>query len=255
MRWDGRDRTYVVRTPQRFDSAHPRPLVILLHGRGGSGDNILAQSGFDAKADAEGLLLIAPDALGHPSAWRTVFSLDFTDDVGFIGAIIDSVAPRYAVDSRRIYVVGYSNGGRLAHHVAADLSARIAAAAVVAGAIGARAEQGQMNRIEFPRAPVAMLIMHGDADPVVPYDGGRPIPAPEGARFWARANECRAIEPRQDTLADGRVVRATWDGGCRAPVELLTLRAGDHGWPSKARGAAIDAAEAIWEFFRQQRPR
>ena len=255
MRWDGADRTYIVRTPQRFDPTRPTPLVIVLHGFGGSGDLILAHSGFDAKADAEGFLVVAPDGTGDPAGWRTVFSLDFTDDVGFIGAIIDSVARRYPVDPRRIYVVGYSNGGRLTHHVAADLSSRIAAAAVVAGLIGARTERGQVNRIEPPRAPLPMLIIHGDADPVVRYDGGRPIPAPEGARFWVRANECRSLEPRADTLSAGRVVRETWDVGCRAPVVFVTIRGGDHDWPSRSRGAAIDASETIWEFFQQQRRR
>ena len=255
MLWDGRDRTYIVRTPQRLDPARPAPLVIVLHGFGGSGDLILAQSGFDTKADAEGFLVVAPDGTGDPPGWRTVFSFDFTDDVGFIGAIIDSVTRRYPVDPRRIYVAGYSNGGRLAHHVAADLSSRIAAAAVVAGLIGARTERGQVNRIEPPRAPVPMLIIHGDADAVVPYTGGRPIPAPEGGRFWVRANECRSLEPRADTLGAGRVVRETWDIGCRAPVVFLTIRGGDHDWPSTSRGAAIDAAETIWEFFQQQERR
>ena len=255
MLWDGRNRTYIVRTPPRFDRTRPTPLVIVLHGFGGSGDRILAQSGFDLKADAEGFLVVAPDGTGDPAGWRTAFSLDFTDDVGFMGAIIDSVARRYPVDPRRIYVVGYSNGGRLTHHVAADLSSRIAAAAVVAGLIGARTERGPVNRIEAPRAPVPMLIMHGDADPVVRYDGGRPIPAPEGARFWARANECRSLEPRADTLNTGRVVRETWEVGCRAPVVFVTIRGGDHDWPSRSRGAAIDATETIWEFFQQQERR
>lgn len=255
MRWDGQDRTYVVRTPPQFDPTRPAPLVIVLHGLGGSGDLILAQSGFDVKADAEGFLVVAPDGTGDPAGWRTVFSFDFTDDVGFIGAIIDSVSGRYPVDSRRIYVTGYSNGGRLTHHVAADLSSRIAAAAVVAGAIGARTERGQVNRIDPPRAPVPMLMIHGDADPVVPYDGARPIPAPEGARFWVRANECRSLDSRTDTLAAGGVVRETWDAGCRAPVVLLTIRGGDHAWPSTSRRAVIDAADTIWDFFRRQQRR
>lgn len=255
MHWDGRDRTYIVRTPQRFDPTRPAPLVILLHGRGGSGERILAASGFDAKADAEGFLLVAPDGTGHPAAWYTVPTGGYTDDVGFIGAIIDSVTRRYAVDPRRIYVAGYSNGGRLAHHVASDLSSRIAAGAVVAGAIGARTKGGQENRVAPPRAPVPILIVHGDADRVVPYDGGRPIPAPQGARFWVRANECPSLEPRRDTLGGGGVVREVWDSGCRAPVAFFTLRGWDHAWPKTAHGSPIDAADTIWDFFEQHRRR
>jgi polyhydroxybutyrate depolymerase len=253
IRWDGLDRTFTVRVPGGGDSARSMPLVIVLHGRGGSGQRILGRSGFEAKADAEGFLLVAPDGTGDPRGWYTGFAAGgIIDDVGFIGALIDTLAGRYRVNRSRVYVTGHSNGGVLAHRVAADLSSRIAAAAVVAGTIGARS-LNSVTRIDPPLGPVPMLIIHGDADGVVPYDTGRPLPAPESARFWARANECAAIDPRRDTLANGRVLRDTWEARCRAPVVFLTIRGGDHGWPRTSRGAAIDATDVIWQFFAQRR--
>jgi polyhydroxybutyrate depolymerase len=252
MQWDGIARPFAVRVPAAADSTRALPLVILLHGRGGSGERIMRWSGLDAKADAEGFLLVAPDGTGDPRGWYTGFSPGgIIDDVGFIGALIDTLAGRYRVDRSRVYMTGHSNGGVLAHRVAADLSSRIAAAAVVAGTIGARSLGSSVTRIDPPRGPVPMLIIHGDADGVVPYDTGHPVPAPDGAQFWARANECAAIDPRRDTLANGRVLRDTWDTRCRAPVVFLTIRAGDHGWPRTSRGAAIDATDVIWEFFAQ----
>lgn len=261
MRWDGLNRTFAVRVPPRADSTRAMPLVILLHGRGGSGGRLMGRSGFVAKADAEGFLLVAPEGTGDPRGWYTGFSPGGAiDDVGFIAALMDTVSNRYPVDRARVYVAGYSNGGVLAHRVAADLSSRVAAAAVVAGTIGARSASGSVARIDAPRAPVPILIMHGDADDVVPYDTislprqiGRAMPAPEGARFWARANECGASQPRRDTLATGRVLRDTWDTRCRAPVVFLTLRGGDHGWPLTSNGSSIDAVDVIWEFFAQRR--
>jgi polyhydroxybutyrate depolymerase len=261
MRWDGLDRTFTVRVPGRADSARVMPLVIVLHGRGGSGQRFLDQSGFAAKADAEGFLVVAPDGTGDPRGWYTGLSAGGAiDDVGFIGALMDTLSARYPVDRRRIYVAGYSNGGFLTHRVASDLSSRLAAAAVFAGAVGARLAGGTDARIDVPRAPVAMLIIHGDTDDIVPYDTvglatkiRRPLPASDGARFWARANECGALQPRRDTLATGRVLRDTWDTRCRAPVVFLTLRGGDHAWPRASRGVAIDATDVIWEFFAQHR--
>jgi polyhydroxybutyrate depolymerase len=156
-----------------------------------------------------------------------------------------------------VYIAGHSNGGVLAHWVASDLSTRVAAAAVVAGAMGMRSGDGRTISIESPRAPVPILILHGDADDVVPYDaialsprGSRPIPAPEAARFWARANECGILEPRRDTIGGGRALRDRWEGRCRAPVVLVTVRGGDHGWP---RSGALDATDVIWEFFSRHR--
>src|SRR5687768_17826522 len=52
------------------------------------------------------------------------------------------------IDPKRVYVAGHSNGGVLAHRVAADLSARIAAVAVVAGAIGVRTGNGAVTQID-----------------------------------------------------------------------------------------------------------
>ena len=261
MRWDGVERTYTIRLPRIADSARTLPVVIALHGRGGSGERMAQWSGLDVKADAEGFLLVAPDGTGIPRGWYTGFAPGGAiDDVGFIGTLIDTLASRYRLDRGRVYVAGHSNGGALTHRIASDLSARIAAAAVVAGAVGVRSGDGRTTTIEPPRAPVPMLIIHGSADSVVPYDaialtprGSRAIPAPEGARFWARANECAPLEPQRDTIASGRALRDRWESRCRAPVVFLTLRDGDHGWPRGDSGAAIDATDVIWEFFRQHR--
>ena len=256
MTWDGLARAYTVRVPRAADSARALPLVIAIHGRGGSGQRMVGWSGFDSKADAEGFLLVAPEGTGNPRGWYTGFGPGGSiDDVGFIGALIDTLSVHYRVDRARVYVAGHSNGGVLAHHIASDLSPRIAAVAVVAGAIGVRSANGVVTRIETPRAPVPMLILHGDADDVVPYDAspapgrGGPLSAPEAARFWARANECSVREPERDTIAGGRVLRDQWETRCRAPVTLLTIRGGDHGWPRSAGGAGFDATDAIWEFF------
>jgi polyhydroxybutyrate depolymerase len=259
LTWERVERTFTVRIPN--DTARAMPLVILLHGLGGNGQTVIQRTGFDAKADAERFLLAAPDGTGEPRGWYTGFAASRPlDDVGFIGALMDTILARYPVDRRRIYVVGYSNGGVLAHRVASDLSKRIAATAVVAAAIGARSADGHVAHIDPPRAPVPILIMHGDADDVVPYgtttrapQGAGPVPAPDGAIFWARANECAVLTPRRDTLASGRVLRDVWDTRCRAPVIFLTARGGDHRWPRTGRGAAIEGSDVIWEFLRGHR--
>jgi polyhydroxybutyrate depolymerase len=253
LTWQGMKRTFTVRIPAGAGSR--MPLVVLLHGRGGSAQSVTQRTGFDATADSERFILVAPNGTGEPRGWYTGFAPGGAiDDVGFIAALVDTLIARYPVDRTRVYVVGYSNGGVLAHRLASDLSKRIAATAVFAGAIGTRSANGHVARIDPPQAPVPILIMHGDADDVVPYAAtGGPLPAAEAAIFWVRANECAVLTPRRDTLASGRVVREVWDARCRAPVVFLTFRGGDHWWPRASRGAAIEAADVIWEFLREHR--
>ncbi len=55
----------------------PRPLVVLLHGTGGSGEGLAASSGWRARADAEGFVAVFPSALRHC----------FREDTDFDGAL------------------------------------------------------------------------------------------------------------------------------------------------------------------------
>jgi len=76
---------------------------------------------------------------------------------------------------QRIYMVGLSNGGMLAYRYAAERTVRLAACAVVAGAIDSRIDSADpVWTLPVPDRPLPMLILHGDADPTVPYDGGAP---------------------------------------------------------------------------------
>ena len=65
---DSLTRRYLLHTPDVADATKPVPLVILLHGRGGSGRAIHGYSDFGAKADKEGFLLACPEASGTPPA-------------------------------------------------------------------------------------------------------------------------------------------------------------------------------------------
>ena len=52
--WEGRARTWLLHVPPAVDR-QPRPLVIALHGAGGTGDTFAAETRFSAEADAHGV--------------------------------------------------------------------------------------------------------------------------------------------------------------------------------------------------------
>jgi polyhydroxybutyrate depolymerase len=58
------------------------------------------------------------------------------NDVGFIEMAIEETCRIVNVDRRRIYMVGFSNGGMLTHRFGSEHSNRLAAIAPMAASIG-----------------------------------------------------------------------------------------------------------------------
>jgi polyhydroxybutyrate depolymerase len=89
-----------------------------------------------------------------------------TDDVGFIGAVIDAAVAELGADPRRVYVFGYANGGGMAYRLGIELTARIAALGVQSALMPAK------SRCAAPARPVSVFVLHGTGDPIAPYGGG-----------------------------------------------------------------------------------
>lgn len=274
LQHNGLARTYILRAPDRVAQSNSRvPLVIVLHGGGGNAANAETMTGFTAKAESDGFIVVYPDGTarrrlplltwnaghccGHAMEQRV-------DDVGFIGALIDRLQSTHGIDPNRIYVTGMSNGAMMAHRLGIELSHRIAAIAPVVGAVF-----GDEIR---PRAPVSAMMINGVLDESVPYNGGpdnggpaggraarawdgtATKPAMEQAAFWAAANGCGATPKSADR---GRYLLAQYD--CPSPlgVAIYSVKDNGHAWPGGEKGSrranapstAIDATDLIWEFF------
>ena len=117
-------RTYVLHVPPTLPASTPVPLLLMLHGGGGTGRQMERLAGFSQLADRAGSIAVYPDGVGrswndgrgdpHITAQR-----ERIDDVAFIAALIGALSQRYRIDSRRVYVTGISNGGFMAHGPAA----------------------------------------------------------------------------------------------------------------------------------------
>ncbi len=169
-------RPYVLHVPPGLDRSKPAQLVVSLHGYGApSGEAHAHALGLDALADEQGFLLAMPDGTVDARGSRfwnaSDACCDFdhvgVDDVAYIAWVIDDVSRQQKVDPARVFVVGHSNGGFLAHRLACDLAPRLAGAISIAGA-GPK----DPSRCK-PSAPVSILEIHGDADRIITMAGGR----------------------------------------------------------------------------------
>jgi polyhydroxybutyrate depolymerase len=247
MTHDGVERTAIVHAPGLDDAA---PLVLVLHGKSGTGEDAQNRYGWDPLADAEGFVVAYPQGINRQ--WNLAVRAG-TDDVGFLLALLDDLEATYPIDPERVYVAGMSNGAFMAYRLACEAPDRIAAIGPVAGSLAG----------ECPDAtPVSVLHVHGLADELVPFAGGPGIqglnipPVEPVLELWADIDGC---DPDPAVTRDSAVETSTWEG-CVAgtAVELVTIDGAGHQWPgaivsprpdADPPASELDATAVLWEFF------
>jgi phospholipase/carboxylesterase len=151
----GAPRDAILRIPAAAP-ARPMPLLVLLHGAGGSAAGIIRR--FEAAIDASAVAVLAPDSRG--GTWDAIRG-DFGPDVGFLDRALEQVFRTVAVDPARLAVGGFSDGATYALSlglVNGELFRRIAAFSpgfVVEAA---------------PRGKPRVFVSHGTADEILPID-------------------------------------------------------------------------------------
>ncbi len=289
-----------------------RPLMVVLHGLGGSGDQMRLTTGLSAFADRQGFSVVYPDAhrvpppvvpptapptvlpsvlpsvlptvvptlppsagpiapptapptpttpttpaptagvsgtspplaalrasdarmldevqagtSGSTRAWNAGFCCAGAsgDDVTYLRHVVAAATRSTAVDPRRIYVVGLSNGGMMATRAICDAPDLFAAAGSVAGPyLGTRCGR-----------PV-WLHLHGGNDPVVPFNGGVP---PGVAAYAVRADWCHCTFPSS----------ATETARFGPYVAARLYPNGTHSWPTPTSVWHLDGNAALWSML------
>ena len=245
--WDGLDRTYDVHVPASVDGCKPVPLVLDFHGFTSTKEAQAAISGFRAKADAEGFVVVHPQ--GYMSSWNAG---DFCcgearandlDDVGLMTAIAAEVGTFTNIDSSRMYVTGLSNGGAMSHRVACEAALVFAAAAPVAYPI----DRNPVDQC-LPARPVAVSHYHGYDDVVVPYYGGIfSMPVLDSFAYWGSVTGCTGMPTL--TFDDGNRSTCETYETCADAVEInLCSLVGEH---VLYTNLALDIADHAWAFLRR----
>lgn len=245
---DGTTRSYTVHVPATLAPTRPAPLILAFAGYRmpiGQLEQLTALDDSDAV-----VVYPQPASTAVGTGWQGAPYSSGADDVAFTSALLDDVASRLCIDAKRVFAAGISNGGGFVSLLSCALPERIAAFAVVSGAI-----YPATNAPCPSGPPVPVIEFHGTADDVIPYDGGTRHDATVApVSLWlsqvATRNGC-ASDPRSDTVAPG-VKRQTWTG-CRDRGALVHHRidGGGHVWPGGAGSnqTAFAATPLIETFF------
>lgn len=266
---DGRTRTYRLHVPEGAARAESLPLLVALHGGGGSAGQYEQASGFAELAATDGVLVVFPDGYGRGEVqllrtWNAgdccgPAVADDVDDVAFVRQLVEELAAEHPIDPRRVLVAGHSNGAAMAYRLACELSDVVVAIGVQSGPLGVEPCE--------PARPVSVLHVHGSDDANVPIDGGVGPEGISGVDFWpvrrglaaiAAADGC-ASEPEVRTMGQDPVLTIeTWDG-CEggSVVELVVVEGAGHAWMGPGgtgrRGDAVDvgydSTAEIWGFL------
>lgn len=271
---DQDQREYIVYTPNGLDPKASYPLVFMLHGGSGNGDKFFNISGWNDIADQEELIIV------YPTSWKYDVTVNgcgnnkttrwhnygvareickpnlLRDDVKFISEMMDEVSANFPVNTDRIYVSGFSNGGGMSFRIASELSDRVAAVAMHASGF-------PLDTILTPSRNTPMAYFLGTTDKKVlaasPFSGSLPFDhdslfqEPFFASMVNTFTQSFDLDPAYTlTKNRNRIKTVTFAGKSGNPDHLLTYTIIDgvgHFFPNPPKRKGM--ADAFWGFLKK----
>lgn len=231
-------RDFLVHVPKDFVGDRYYPLVLFYPGKSATAQGAEQAYGLD---DWPAIIVYPYPTVGLDghTAWAGAPYSSSADDVGFTAAILDKLFADMCIDKTHIYATGFSNGGGFASLLSCKLPQRFAAFAVVSGALYLPAGDCK------PPRPAPIISIHGDSDPIVPYNGSvvRGLPSVENWTYM-RASMENCHHPTT-TRPDAVKIVTTWNdcqGG--AVVQNVHVQGGGHQW-------GLLTNDELWQFLKQ----
>lgn len=222
-----------------------RPIVIGLHGVLNTGYNLQASAfGFGTAVLERDAVVVLPDGLNQ--WWNAgICCGSSADDVGFLNTVIDQAHALEGMGSAKVYLVGFSNGGFLANlYMSTPNASKIAGVATIASP----------NLGSVPNRAVPWVMVHGTADPTIPYTGGWGLASlVTGGTSWPDANAANAslatsagcAEQARTSGPSGSIRSWTCAGG--VPMRFYTLNNFAHDLPATIDGRpSFDTLFSVW---------
>jgi polyhydroxybutyrate depolymerase len=261
--YQGVTRSVLYFKPTTASATTKVPMLVMLHYHGGTPEAMSTLTEVQELVRDYGIWVALPpvaDGSWHDDPTDT----STTDDVGFLTTLIDYSNKTYPIDTKRVYLTGFSDGAMMTLRYSCDRPDKIAAAAAISGTM----LKTLVSVCASPMRATPMALINGTADTITRYSPtayGISLTLPDSAKHWAKINGCGAA-PVVSNLADiapkdGTTVTLTSYLGCATgnAVDLYTINNGGHTWPGSpynltAQGTTsmdIDGTLTVWEFVKQ----
>lgn len=222
----GESRRYILRRPESYDKDHPYRLILGFHGATGNGGQVAGNPAFFglyALAD-DSTIFVAPDAVD--GLWSASNDLVLIDD------ILEEVSNDLCIDTTRILLEGFSQGGAMVQTLACGRPGVFRAAVVHSG--------GGLPRPETCE-PIPYFGSLGEQE-----NGGQETQTD----FFAMANGC-TIETLPNAPAGGHLCSDYVGCAAEHPVRWCPYDGGHTPSPSDAGQSSSWMPEEVWAFFSQ----
>lgn len=240
---NGITRNHITYVPTTYVPGTEVPLVFAMHGFTQSAQAMMNLTGFNDLAEQEGFIVAYPNGVNNGWNTNSPFPGGSTaDDVGYIGALRDTIIAQFSIDTTRIYACGFSAGGYMSHKLACESPKCFAAIASVSGTIN----NGAVDDCAPQHTP-GVLQIHGTSDFIVSYNGSifSGLGVQDVLDLWTANLSCSTtptITPFNTTVE--QQVYNSCVGS--ASVVHYKIDGGGHTWPT---GAIFSATNVIWDFF------
>ena len=205
------------------------PLLMSFHGMDQDPNYQQSNTHWEAVADTAGFVVAYPKGATGYSTW----DISGDQDTKWITQIIDQLAKDYKINTKRVYMSGFSMGGMLSYHAMGKIADKIAAFAPCSGYLMMGAGTAQR--------PVPIFHTHGTSDNVVGYDG-----LENNLKNYRNQFKCpsQAEVENNHPNSENKATLYTW-GPCENGIYVkhLKLEGRQHS-PSKA-----DVSD-IWNFVK-----
>jgi polyhydroxybutyrate depolymerase len=238
--------SYNIRLPEGYNTQ--TPVVIFLHGYGGSGKATVNSKKIANPFLKRGYALIAPNAIkpkgARANSWNFHPSYDRgRNEAAFFKQVFDDAIKRFDLNPKQVLLAGFSIGGSMVSYVACNNPGQFTAFAPVSGSFW-RPHPTKCT------TPVKLFYTHGWSDTVVPLEG-RHINERfiQGDVFyalnlWRETNQC--AQPRAENISvKGIFMRRNWKS-CNPDSALeFALFHGGHTVPKGWADMVLDWYESL----------